>query len=109
MVASKKAIGALKIGQIKRRPLRILDDPSRDFADTGVNRHQNGISSSRSPRLPPPAIAGWRAAGREEPKSLELSLPNSLAPPPPPARSSMVSAELNPCSTTSVEYFSTPC
>src|SRR5262249_44943009 len=66
---------------------------------------QNGISSSRSPRLPPPAIAGWRAAGRLAPKS--VSLPPAKSPPlPPPARSSMVSAELKPCSTTSVEYFS---
>lgn len=65
--------------------------------------HQNGISSSISSRLPPaPAIAGRRsreAVGPVEPKS-PLSAP---APPPPPARSSMVSAELNPCSTTSVE------
>src|SRR5581483_10733393 len=76
----------------------------------GSARPQNGISSSRSPRLPPPppAIAGWRGAGRLAPKSL-LSSPKPLPPPPPPARSSMVSAELKPCSTTSVEYFSTPC
>jgi hypothetical protein len=59
---------------------------------------QNGISSSMSSRLPPaPAIAGLRAAvGPGEPKSSEaLALP--------PARSSMVSCELKPCSTTSVE------
>ena len=62
---------------------------------------QNGISSSMSSRLPPaPAIAGLRsrdAVGPGEPKS-PLSDPA-----PPPARSSMVSAELKPCSTTSVE------
>jgi succinoglycan biosynthesis protein ExoO len=62
---------------------------------------QNGISSSMSSCLPPAlAIAGLRsreAVGPGEPKS-PLSEPA-----PPPARSSMVSAELKPCSTTSVE------
>src|SRR5437868_15065712 len=40
-----------------------------------------------------------------EPKSPPLSSPAN--PPPPRAPSSMVRLELNPCSTTSVEYFST--
>ena len=71
------------------------------FAASGGSRTQNGISSSMSSCLPPaPAIAGFRsrdAVGPAEPKS-PLS-----APVPPPARSSMVSAELKPCRTTSVE------
>ena len=52
---------------------------------------------------------GLRArAGRDAPNSLPPLEPKSPPPPPPPARSSMVSAALKPCSTTSVEYFSTP-
>ena len=82
------------------------ENPALDFQTFAAHRRvgaarQNGISSSMSSRLPPaPAIAGRRsreAVGPAEPKS-----PFS-APAPPPARSSMVSAELNPCSTTSVE------
>src|SRR5690606_14497217 len=69
---------------------------------------QNGISSSRSP--PPrlaPAIAGLRSRepplGPDEPKSSPPP-PNSEEPPaPPPRPSSIVSCELKPCSTTSVE------
>ena len=71
-----------------------------DAAALGAD--QNGISSSMSSRLPPaPAIAGLRAAlAPVEPKSPPLS---ALALAPPPRVSSMVSCELKPCSTTSVE------
>src|SRR5665213_4353064 len=58
--------------------------------------------------LPAPASAGLRSRdmlGPLEPNSSPLSAP---APPPPPRVSSMVSDELNPCSTTSVEYLSWP-
>jgi hypothetical protein len=69
------------------------------------------MSSSMSLlRLPPAATArrGAELAGLLEPKSPESSDPK-LPPPPPPLRpSSIVSVELKPCSTTSVEYFSTP-
>src|SRR5215475_16189393 len=58
-----------------------------------------------SPLRPPPAAATRRGAGLELPKS---PLPSSAKLPPPPRPSSMVSVELKPCSTTSVEYFSTP-
>src|SRR5437899_5701711 len=53
----------------------------------------------------PPAAATRRGAGLELPKS---PLPSSAKLPPPPPPPSMVSVELKPCSTTSVEYFSTP-
>src|SRR6266481_10076360 len=43
-----------------------------------------------------------------EPKSLPESSAPKLPPPAPLRPSSMVRFELNPCSTTSVEYFSTP-
>src|SRR5437879_5473078 len=59
---------------------------------------------------PPPAATARRGAelaGPLEPKSPESSEPK-LPPPPPLRPSSMVSVELKPCSTTSVEYFSTP-
>src|SRR5215213_10356723 len=60
-----------------------------------------------------PAATGRRGAeltGPPEPKSPPASSEPKLPPPPPPPLrpSSMVSVELNPCSTTSVEYFSTP-
>src|SRR5215475_3203680 len=58
-----------------------------------------------SPLRPPPAAATRRGAGLELPKS---PLPSSAKLPPPPRPSSMVRFELKPCSTTSVEYFSTP-
>src|SRR3954464_6996455 len=75
-------------------------------------RDQNGISSSMSLlRAPAPAATGRRGAdelaGPPEPKSPDSSGPK-LPPPPPLRPSSMVSVELKPCSTTSVEYFSTP-
>ena len=84
---------------LARRSNAALD--FQTFTASGGSRVQNGISSSMSSCLPPaPAIAGLRsrdAVGPAEPKS-PLS-----APAPPPARSSMVSAELKPCRTTSVE------
>src|SRR5256886_15596912 len=67
------------------------------------------MSSSMSLLRAPAATArrGAELAGLLEPKS---PLPSSAKlPPPPPLRpSSMVRVELKPCSTTSVEYFSTP-
>src|ERR1019366_6773720 len=72
-------------------------------------RTQNGISSSMSLLRAPAATARRGAAldGPPDPKSpLESSDPT--LPPPPLRPSSMVSVELNPCSTTSVEYFPTP-
>ena len=59
-----------------------------------------------------PHYAVWRAAadaldGPAEPKSPPLSSGPKL-PPPLLRPSNMVRFELNPCSTTSVEYFSTP-
>jgi succinoglycan biosynthesis protein ExoO len=83
-----------------------LGNQALDFQTFAARRRagaapQNGISSSMSSRLPPaPAIAGLRsrdAVGPAEPKSPSSELA------PLPARSSMVSAELKPCSTTSVE------
>jgi phosphotransferase family enzyme len=71
---------------------------------------QNGISSSMSLRPPPPAATARRGAAVDGPPDPK-SPPDSSGPklPPPPLRpSSMVSVELKPCSTTSVEYFSTP-
>src|ERR1700710_1471764 len=63
--------------------------------------------------LRPPAPAatprrGAQRAGPPEPKSPPESSEPKLPPPAPLRPSSMVSVELNPCSTTSVEYFSTP-
>src|SRR5215212_9658496 len=59
-----------------------------------------------------PAATGRRGAeltDPPEPKSPPASSEPKLPPPPPPLRpSSMVRVELKPCSTTSVEYFSTP-
>src|SRR5882724_9042918 len=64
------------------------------------------------PRPPPaPAATARRGAeltGPPEPKSPPESSGPKLPPPPPLRPSSIVSVELNPCSTTSVEYFSTP-
>src|SRR3981081_4504714 len=57
-----------------------------------------------------PAATARRGAaldGPPDPKSPPESSDPKL-PPPPPRLSSMVRFELNPCSTTSVEYFSTP-
>src|SRR5438132_14036069 len=62
-------------------------------------------------RPPAPAATARRGAeftGRSEPKSPPESSEPKLPPPPPLRPSSMVSVELKPCSTTSVEYFSTP-
>src|SRR3954465_12094677 len=67
------------------------------------------MSSFMSPLRPPPpaAAATRRGAWLELPKSPPPSA--GYAPPPPPLRpSSIVRFELKPCSTTSVEYFSTP-
>jgi succinoglycan biosynthesis protein ExoO len=84
-----------------RRENEALDFQTFAARRRGSTVRQNGISSSMSSRLPPaPAIAGLRsrdAVGPAEPNS------PSSEPAPPPARSSMVSAELKPCSTTSVE------
>ena len=59
-------------------------------------------------RQPPPPAAARELAGPPEPKSPPASSEPKLPPPPPPRPSSMVRFELKPCSTTSVEYFSTP-
>src|SRR3954451_17771565 len=61
--------------------------------------------------LRPPAATARRGAeltGTPEPKSPPESSEPRLPPPPPLRPSSIVSVELKPCSTTSVEYFSTP-
>src|ERR1700720_2136265 len=58
-----------------------------------------------------PAATARRGAARDgppDPKSRPESSGPKLPPPPPLRPSSMVSVELKPCSTTSVEYFSTP-
>src|SRR5580704_15153393 len=67
------------------------------------------MSSSMSLLRAPAATARRGAAldGPLEPKSPPESSGPTL-PPPPLRPSSMVSVELKPCSTTSVEYFSTP-
>src|SRR5262245_38969946 len=67
------------------------------------------MSSSMSLLRLPAATArrGALLTGPLEPKSPPPSSPK-LPPPPPPRPSSIVSVELKPCSTTSVEYFSTP-
>src|SRR4051812_17944882 len=62
-------------------------------------------------RPPAPAATARRGAeftGRSEPKSPPESSGPKLLPLPPLRPSSIVSVELKPCSTTSVEYFSTP-
>jgi hypothetical protein len=64
--------------------------------------NQNGISSSMSADLPVPASAGLRSRAALGPRSPK-SLSDESAAPPPPRVSSMVSCELKPCSTTSVE------
>src|SRR5438552_3909897 len=72
------------------------------------------MSSSMSPPRPaPPAVATARRGGAldgpPDPKSLPESSDPKLPPPTPPLRpSNMVKVELKFCSTTSVEYFSTP-
>src|SRR3954468_22647243 len=70
------------------------------------------MSSSMSLLRPPPAATARRGAELTcplEPKSLLPESSDPELPPPPPERpSSMVRVELKPCSTTSVEYFSTP-
>src|SRR3954451_15731273 len=61
--------------------------------------------------LRPPAATARRGAeltDPPEPKSPPESSEPKLPPPPPLRPSSMVRVELKPCSTTSVEYFSTP-
>src|SRR6266576_1896615 len=76
-----------------------------------VSRDQNGISSSMSLLRAPAATARRGAAldGPPDPKSPPDESSDPKLPPPPPLRpSSMVSVELKFCSTTSVEYFSTP-
>src|SRR5215468_1952504 len=68
------------------------------------------MSSSMS-LLRAPAPAATRRGGALEGPATPKSPPESsakLPPPPPPRPSSMVRVELKPCSTTSVEYFSTP-
>src|SRR5215471_11529186 len=73
--------------------------------------HQNGISSSISPRLPPAAaIAGLRSRplGPEEPNSPPPSSEPKSLPPRSPARSSEVSWPLKAWITTSVVYLSWP-
>src|SRR6476619_7158171 len=58
-----------------------------------------------------PAATARRGAALTCPpelKSLPASSEAKLPPPPPERPSSMVSVELKPCNTTSVEYFSTP-
>src|SRR6267154_3142279 len=54
------------------------------------------------------ARRGAAADGPLDPKSPPDSSEPKLPPPPPLRPSSMVRVELKPCSTTSVEYFSTP-
>src|SRR5882724_7704560 len=54
------------------------------------------------------ARRGAELTAPPEPKSPLASSGPKLPPPPPLRPSSIVSVELNPCSTTSVEYFSTP-
>src|SRR6266403_5307522 len=71
------------------------------------HRAQNGISSSMS-LLRAPAATARRGAAVEAPKSPLESSAARLPLPPLLRPSSMVRFELNPCSTTSVEYFSTP-
>src|SRR5229473_6633635 len=68
------------------------------------------MSSSMSLLRAPAATARRGAAteGPPDPKSPPDSSEPKLPPPPPLRPSSMVRFELNPCSTTSVEYFSTP-
>src|SRR5262249_38332214 len=84
--------------QLTTPATRLSHSPPWDKHQKG----QNGISSSISPRLPPaPTGTGLRVCGPEEPKSLPPgSEPKSALP---PNLSSMVSCELKPCSTTSVE------
>src|SRR3981081_654226 len=96
---------------------RFYFDPTREIEVRGMGasaapRPQNGISSSMSLLRAPAAAATRRGAALEgplEPKSPPADSSGPKRPPPPPLRpSSMVSVELKPCSTTSVEYFSTP-
>src|SRR5882672_2885941 len=95
------------------RPSRIAaaaafeGEVSRD--QNGID--QNGISSSMSLLRAPAATARRGAAldGPLDPKSPPPESSDPKLPPPPPLRpSSMVSVELKFCSTTSVEYYSTP-
>src|SRR3954452_14743831 len=83
-------------------------EPGRGYSL--ARRTQNGISSSMSLLRVPVETARRGAAvdGPAEPKSLPWSSDPKLPAPPPLRPSSIVSAELKPCNTTSVEYFSTP-
>src|SRR6266851_2571671 len=95
------------------RPSGIAATAAFDVAafDVEGSRDQNGISSSMSLLRAPAATARRGAAldGPPDPKSRpDESSDPKLPPPPPPRPSSMVSVELKFCSTTSVEYFSTP-
>src|SRR3981081_469231 len=87
-------------------------DRSARHGASAAPRPQNGISSSMSLLRAPAAAATRRGAALEgplEPKSPPDDSSGPKLPPPPPLRpSSMVSVELKFCSTTSVEYFSTP-
>src|SRR4051812_2673021 len=101
----------------RRTPDRVPNDRVQALIATPARASQraaagqNGISSSMSLlRAPPlaPAATARRGATLDDP--LDPKSPESSEPrlPPPLRPSSMVSVELNPCSTTSVEYFSTP-
>src|ERR671916_838812 len=71
------------------------------------------MSSSKSLCREAPAGSGLRSIGDERPKSPPLAIwPGSSSPnsdEPPPRLSRIVSSPRKRCSTTSVEYFSTPC
>src|SRR3954467_2852471 len=103
-----------RAGQCSSGPGSTLHRPAHE-QDTHSHirtfRLQNGMSSSMSLlRPPPPAEATARRGGAIDGPLLPKSPPPPSAklPPPPLRPSSMVSVELNPCSTTSVECFSTP-
>src|SRR6185369_2633674 len=97
--------------RLVRNPVALREQD--DIRGEAPRPTQNGMSSSMSLlRPPPPAATARRGAlltGPEEPKSPPGSSPKLPPPPPPPRPSSIVSVELKPCSTTSVEYFSAPC
>ena len=82
----------------RRHPLPARPRLRHRRAAVGAERRDRRSADGCPARRAGAEILAVAAAGR-----------SSLLPPPPPARSSMVSAELKPCSTTSVEYFSTPC
>src|SRR5262249_44572675 len=106
--------GAGGISADGRREVLAVDFKVEAFAAAAVFKSlphvrvsKRDLSSSQSPRARVPAMAGFLS--RVEGLTPKSSSSEPTSPPArSPARSSMVSTELKPCSTTSVLYLSWP-